>query len=165
MQPVQKITPNLWFDDQAEDAAKLYTSVFKNAKMGKITRYPKAAEEVSGKKAGSVLTVEFELEGMQFVALNGGPEFKFTEAVSFEISCADQAEVDYFWEKLIAGGGEESMCGWLKDRFGLSWQVVPKRLNEMLQDPDQKKVEAVTTAFLSMRKLDLKTLEEAYAKA
>jgi predicted 3-demethylubiquinone-9 3-methyltransferase (glyoxalase superfamily) len=161
---MRQLTPHLWFDDQAEDAAKFYTEIFKNSKILATARYPKAAEEVSGKPAGSVMTVEFEIEGQRFVALNGGPDFKFNESVSFMIPCADQAEVDYFWERLT-DGGEESVCGWLKDRFGLSWQVVPERLNEMLEDKDQRKVEAVTASFMNMRKLDLATLEEAYKAA
>jgi predicted 3-demethylubiquinone-9 3-methyltransferase (glyoxalase superfamily) len=162
---MRQLTPNLWFDNEAEEAAKFYTSIFENSRIHSIQRYPEAATEVSGKPAGSVLTVEFEIEGQRFVALNGGPEFKFNESVSFMIPCKDQREVDYFWSRLIDGGGEESMCGWLKDKFGLSWQVVPERLNEMMEDKDQKKVEAVTAAFLQMRKLDLATLEQAYKAA
>lgn len=161
---MRKIIPNLWFDNEAEEAAQHYVSIFKDARITKTTRYPEAATEVSGKPAGSVLTVEFEIEGQPFAALNGGPEFKFNEAVSFIIDCTDQAEVDYYWEKLTAGG-EESVCGWLKDKFGVSWQVVPARLNEMMDDPDQAKVEAVTAAFMPMKKLDLRVLEEAYARA
>lgn len=161
---MQQLIPHLWFDDQAEQAAKFYTSVFKDAKILNTVRYPKAAEEVSGKKAGSVMTVEFELNGQRFVALNGGPEFRFNESVSFMIPCADQKEVDYYWQRLTEGG-EESVCGWLKDRFGLSWQVVPERLSEMLEDGDERKVEAVTAAFLQMKKLDVATLEQAYKAA
>jgi predicted 3-demethylubiquinone-9 3-methyltransferase (glyoxalase superfamily) len=160
-----QLTPNLWFDTEAEDAAKLYTSVFPNSKITNTTYYPAAAEEVSGKKAGSVLTVEFELDGQKFVALNGGPDFKFSEAISFMIPCKDQKEIDFYWDRLTADGGEESMCGWLKDRFGLSWQVVPEQLDDMLADKDQKKVEAVTASFLQMRKLDIATLEQAYKAA
>ena len=162
---MRKIIPNLWFDNEAEEAANFYISVFKNGKINDITHYPESAVEVSGKPAGSVLTVDFEIDGNRFVALNGGPEFKFSEAVSFEIDCEDQAEVDYFWERLTSDGGEESMCGWLKDRFGLSWQVVPKRLNEMMSDKNPAKVEAVTAEFLKMRKLELEPLERAYASA
>ncbi len=125
----QKITPFLWFDDKAEEAAKFYTSIFKNSKIGKTTRYDDEAGEATGRPPGSVMTVEFELEGQQFVGLNGGPMFNFTEAVSFVVNCEDQKEVDYFWSKLSAGG-EESRCGWLKDKFGLSWQVVPTVLTE-----------------------------------
>lgn len=161
---MRTLTPNLWFDNEAEDAAKFYTSIFANSKINNIARYPEAATEVSGKPAGSVLTVDFEIEGQPFVALNGGPQFKFNESISFMIPCKDQAEVDYFWEKLT-DGGEESMCGWLKDRFGVSWQVVPERLNEMMSDADPKKVETVTAAFLPMRKLDIGVLERAYASA
>jgi len=120
---MQKITPFLWFDDQAEEAVKFYTSVFKNSKVGRILRYGEEAASKSGRPAGSVLTIEFEIEGQKFVALNGGPQFKFNESVSFVVNCETQEEVDYFWGKLIADGGEESQCGWLKDKFGLSWQV------------------------------------------
>ena len=162
---IMKIVPNLWFDNEAEDAAELYTSVFKNSKITSVTKNPEAAAEVDGKPAGSVLTVEFELDGNPFLALNGGPEFKFNESVSFAIECEDQQEVDYYWSKLTENGGEESMCGWLKDRFGLSWQVVPRRLNEIMADSDQKKVEAATAAWLQMRKLDIATIEKAYASA
>jgi len=161
---MQPLIPHLWFDDQAEEAAKFYTSVFKNSKILNTVRYPKAAEEVSGKKAGSVMTVEFEINGQRFIALNGGPEFTFNESISFMVPCADQQEVDYYWKRLTEGG-EESVCGWLKDRFGLSWQVVPRRLTEMLEDRDQAKVEAVTRAFMQMKKLDVATLEEAYRAA
>jgi predicted 3-demethylubiquinone-9 3-methyltransferase (glyoxalase superfamily) len=157
-----KITPYLWFDTEGEAAAKLYTSLFKNSRILRTTLYPKVAEEVSGKKAGDVMTVEFELDGMKFVALNGGPEFKHSEAISFSIECEDQAEVDHFWNGFTANGGEESACGWCKDPFGVSWQVVPRRLNEMMEDPDPAKVERVMGAFLPMRKLDLATLEAAY---
>ena len=159
-----ELVPHLWFDDQAEDAANFYTGIFKDSKILNTVRYPKAAEQVSGKKAGSVMTVEFELNGQRFVALNGGPDFKFNESISFMIPCADQKDIDYYWERLTAGG-EESACGWLKDKYGLSWQVVPERLDEMLEDANQAKVEAVTNAFLQMKKLDLATLETAYAGA
>jgi predicted 3-demethylubiquinone-9 3-methyltransferase (glyoxalase superfamily) len=160
---MQKITPFLWFDDQAEEAAKFYTTVFKNSKVGKITRYGEAAEKAAGRPAGSVMTVEFELEGQKFTALNGGPVFKFNESISFVVNCDTQEEVDYFWEKLTAGGGQESECGWLKDKFGLSWQVVPRALIDMLQDKDPKKSERVMKAMLQMQKLDIKTLKDAYA--
>ncbi|HET6615706.1 MAG TPA: VOC family protein [Dehalococcoidia bacterium] len=162
---MREIIPNLWFDNEAEEAAKLYTSIFKDGRINYVTRYPEAATEVSGKQAGSVLTVEFEIEGNKFVALNGGPEFKFNESISFIIECDGQEEIDYYWDRLTAGGGEESQCGWLKDKFGVSWQVTPRRLDEMLRDPDQRKVEAVTAAFLPMRKIDLATIERAYASA
>jgi predicted 3-demethylubiquinone-9 3-methyltransferase (glyoxalase superfamily) len=162
---MRQLVPNLWFDNEAEDAAKFYTSIFKDSKITNVSYYPEAATAVSGKPAGSVLTVDFELEGNRFTALNGGPEFKFNESISFVIECEDQREIDYFWERLTGDGGEESMCGWLKDRFGVSWQVVPKRLNDMMADKDQRKVEAVTAAFMPMRKLDLEQLERAYTSA
>jgi predicted 3-demethylubiquinone-9 3-methyltransferase (glyoxalase superfamily) len=157
----QKITPCLWFDDKAEEAAKLYTSIFKNSKIGKITRYDEEASEVSGRPKDSVMTVEFQLEGQEFVALNGGPLFKFTEAVSFMVNCETQEEVDYFWLKLSAGG-EESHCGWLKDKFGLSWQIVPIVLTEMLADKDTAKAQRVMHAMLQMDKIDIPTLQKAY---
>jgi Uncharacterized protein conserved in bacteria len=160
---MQKITPFLWFDDQAEEAAKFYTSVFKNSKVGKSTRYGKAAEKAAGRPAGSVMIVEFELEGQKFTALNGGPVFKFNESISFVVNCDTQEEVDYFWEKLSADGGQESECGWLKDKFGVSWQVVPTVLIEMLQDKDSEKSERVMKAMLQMQKIDIKKLNAAYA--
>ena len=159
---MQKITPFLWFDDQAEEAAKFYTSVFKNSKVGKSTCYGEAAEKAAGRPAGSVMTVEFELEGQKFTALNGGPVFKFNESISFVVNCDTQKEVDYFWEKLTADGGQESQCGWLKDKFGVSWQVVPRALIEMLRDKDSEKSERVMKAMLQMQKINIKTLEEAY---
>lgn len=157
-----KITPCLWFDGQAEDAAKFYVSVFKNAKLGRISRYSKAGNDVHGRPAGSVMTVEFELDGQNFVGLNGGPHFKFTEAVSFQIHCETQEEVDHYWAAL-SKGGEEGPCGWLKDKFGLSWQVVPTALIEMLTGPDAAKVERVTDAFLKMKKFDIAKLRQVYA--
>jgi predicted 3-demethylubiquinone-9 3-methyltransferase (glyoxalase superfamily) len=157
----QKITPFLWFEDQAEEAAKFYTSTFKNSKMGNITRYDEAAGKASGQPAGSVMTVTFQLEGQEFVALNGGPIFKFTEAVSFVVNCETQEEVDFFWSKLSAGG-EESHCGWLKDKFGLSWQIVPSVLMEMLADKDAAKAKRVTKAMLEMDKIDIPALKKAY---
>ncbi|HEX3279866.1 MAG TPA: VOC family protein [Pyrinomonadaceae bacterium] len=162
---MQKITPFLWFDDQAEEAVKFYTSIFKNSKVGKILRYGEEAAKVSqsGRPAGSVLTIEFEIEGQKFTALNGDPVFKFNESISFVVNCDTQKEVDYFWEKLTADGGQESQCGWLKDKFGLSWQVVPRALIDMLQDKDPKKSERVMKAMLQMQKLDIKTLKDAYA--
>ena len=135
---MQTITPFLWFDDEAEEAAKFYTSIFKNSKIGKITRYGKEGYEVHGRPAGTLMTVEFQIDGQKFVALNGGPQFKFTEAVSFSVDCKTQKEVDEFWEKLTEGG-EEGVCGWLKDKFGLSWQIHPTILGEMLADKDPKK--------------------------
>ena len=160
---MQKITPFLWFDDQAEEAAKFYTSIFKNSKVGKITRYGESAEKAAGRPAGSVMTVEFELEGQKFTALNGGPVFKFNESISFVMNCDTQEEVDFFWEKLSADGGQESQCGWLRDKFGVSWQVVPRALINMLQDKDPNKSERVMKAMLQMQKLDIKTLEDAHA--
>ena len=161
---MQKITPFLWFDDQAEEAAKFYTSIFKNSKVGKITRYGESAEKAARRPAGSVMTVEFELEGQKFTALNGGPVFKFNESISFVVNCDTQEEVDYFWEKLSADGGQESQCGWLKDKFGVSWQIVPTVLIEMLQDKDSEKSERVMKAMLQMQKIDIKTLKEAYER-
>jgi predicted 3-demethylubiquinone-9 3-methyltransferase (glyoxalase superfamily) len=142
---MQKITPFLWFDDQAEEAVKFYTSIFKNSKVGKVLRYDEEAAKISqsGRPPGSVLTLEFQIEGQNFVALNGGPAFKFNESISFVVNCETQEEVDYFWQKLTADGGNESQCGWLKDKFGVSWQVVPTVLIEMLQDKDPEKAEQV----------------------
>jgi len=159
---VQKITPFLWFDDQAEEAVKFYTSVFKNSKVGRILRYDEEAASKSGRPAGSVLTIEFEIEGQKFVALNGGPQFKFNESVSFVVNCETQEEVDYFWQKLTADGGEESQCGWLKDKFGLSWQVTPTVLIDMLHDKDSEKAERVMKAMLQMQKIDIEKLKAAY---
>jgi len=160
---MQKITPFLWFDHQAEEAAKFYTSVFKNSKVGRILRYDEASAKAAGRPVGSVLTIEFEIEGQKFTALNGGPEFKFNESVSFVVNCETQEEVDYLWEKLIAGGGQESACGWLKDKFGLSWQVTPTVLIEMLHDKNAKKAERVMKAMMQMQKIDIKKLNAAYA--
>jgi predicted 3-demethylubiquinone-9 3-methyltransferase (glyoxalase superfamily) len=157
----QKITPCLWFDDQAEDAAKFYVSVFKNSKLGEISRYGKEGFEIHGRKAGTVMTAEWEIEGQKFVGLNGGPQFKFSEAISFQIMCEDQKEIDYFWSKLTAGG-QEGPCGWLKDKFGLSWQVVPTALIDMLKGPDAAKSQRVTKAFLQMKKFDIAELKRAY---
>jgi predicted 3-demethylubiquinone-9 3-methyltransferase (glyoxalase superfamily) len=157
----QKITPFLWFDDKAEEAARFYTSIFKNSKVGKITRYDEEAAGPTGRPAGSVMTVDFELEGQEFVALNGGPMFRFTEAISFVVNCQSQEEVDYFWKKLAAGG-EESRCGWLKDKFGLSWQIVPTVLTEMLADKDTAKAKRVMRAMLQMDKIDIPALKKAY---
>ena len=154
---MQKIIPFLWFDNQAEEAMNFYTSIFKNSKVGNITRYGDAGP---GPK-GSVMTVSFELEGQEFTALNGGPEFKFTEAISFFVNCKSQEEVDELWEKLSAGG-EEGPCGWLKDKFGVSWQIVPTVLIEMLNDPDLEKSKRVTEAMLQMKKIDIQSLKQAY---
>ncbi|HVI34521.1 VOC family protein [Phenylobacterium sp.] len=154
-----KITPNLWFDANAEEAANFYVSIFPNSKVGKIARYT----EVGPGPAGTAVTVEWELDGQPFVGINGGPHFTFSEAVSMEIRCKDQAEVDYYWEKLLEGGGRESQCGWLKDRFGFSWQVTPQRLIDLITDEDTEVVKRVTTAMMQMVKLDVAKLEAAAA--
>jgi predicted 3-demethylubiquinone-9 3-methyltransferase (glyoxalase superfamily) len=161
---MQKITPFLWFDNQAEEAVNFYTSVFKNAKSGRIFRCTEEAAEKTGRPVGSVLTIEFEIEGQKFVALNGGPVFRFNESISFVINCETQKEVDYFWDKLTADGGEESACGWLKDKFGLSWQITPTVLIDMLHDSDQEKSERVMQAMLQMKKIDIKALQDAYER-
>jgi predicted 3-demethylubiquinone-9 3-methyltransferase (glyoxalase superfamily) len=158
---MQKITPFLWFSDNAEQAVKFYTSIFKNSKIGKIARYDEAGEKVAGRPAGSVMTVEFQIEGQEFIALNGGPIFKFNESVSFVLNCKTQKEVDYYWKKLTAGGGKEVQCGWLKDKFGLSWQIVPTVLGELLSSKDAAKPHRVMAAMLKMVKLDIKKLKEA----
>jgi predicted 3-demethylubiquinone-9 3-methyltransferase (glyoxalase superfamily) len=157
----QKISPCLWFDSEAEEAARFYVSIFKNSRMGKISRYGEEGFEIHGRPAGSVMAVEFELDGQKFSGLNGGPHFKFTEAISFQVHCSDQTEVDYYWSKLSAGG-QEVQCGWLKDKYGLSWQVVPTVLFEMLMDPDSRKTARVTKAFLQMKKFDIAALRRAY---
>jgi predicted 3-demethylubiquinone-9 3-methyltransferase (glyoxalase superfamily) len=157
----QRITPCLWFDTQAEDAAKWYVAIFKNSRILRTSRYGKEGHEIHGREAGSVMTVEFEIEGQRFVALNGGPQFKFNEAVSFQVHCGTQEEIDHYWSKLTEDG-EEGPCGWLKDRYGVSWQVVPAILPEMLMDPDPEKSGRVTKAFLQMRKFDIEALERAY---
>lgn len=154
----QKITPCLWFDDQAEVAAKFYVSVFKNSEILDISRFGDAGP----RPAGMAMTASFRLDGQEFLALNGGPEFKFTEAISFSIDCASQKEVDYFWEKL-SEGGEPGPCGWLKDKFGLSWQVVPAILPKLLQDEDHERANRVMQAMLQMSKIDIAKLERAYA--
>jgi predicted 3-demethylubiquinone-9 3-methyltransferase (glyoxalase superfamily) len=159
---MQKITPFLWFDHQAEEAVQFYTSVFKNSKVGRILRYDEEAASKSGRPAGSVLTIEFKIEGQKFVALNGGPQFKFNESVSFVVNCETQKEVNYFWEKLTADGGQESACGWLKDKFGLSWQVTPTVLIDMLHDKDSEKAERVMKAMLQMQRIDIDKLKAAY---
>jgi predicted 3-demethylubiquinone-9 3-methyltransferase (glyoxalase superfamily) len=160
---MQKITPCLWFDGKAEEAAKFYVSIFKDSKIGNVTRYGKEGYEIHGGKAGSVLTVDFEIEGQKFVALNGGPIFKFNEAISFQVRCETQKEVDYYWEKLSEGGDEQAQqCGWLKDKYGVSWQITPIVLEKMLQDKDTKKSDRVMKALLQMRKLDITTLMQAY---
>jgi predicted 3-demethylubiquinone-9 3-methyltransferase (glyoxalase superfamily) len=155
------ITPFLWFDNKAEEAANFYISIFKNSRIEKVTRYREAAANASGRPPGSVMTVVFQLNGQEFIALNGGPHFQFTEAVSFVVNCDTQAEIDEFWEKLSAGG-QESQCGWLKDKYGLSWQIVPAHIERWLSDEDPEKSARVMAAVLQMRKLDLEKLQDAY---
>ena len=154
---MQKIVPFLWFDDQAEQAVKFYTSIFENSKAGRIAHYSGAGPGPKGK----VMTVSFQLEGLEFTALNGGPEFPFTEAISFVVNCETQAEVDYFWEKL-SEEGEKGQCGWLKDKFGVSWQIVPTILLKMLDDPDAEKASRVAKTMLQMTHLDIQKLKQAY---
>jgi predicted 3-demethylubiquinone-9 3-methyltransferase (glyoxalase superfamily) len=158
---MQKITPNLWYDTQVEEAANFYVSIFKNSKLGKITRYGKEGFEVHGMPEGTVMTVEFELDGQQFLGLNGGPHFKFNEAISFIIDCDGQEEVDYFWNKFTENGGEPGPCGWIKDQFGLSWQVVPRILNELLESSDKAKAGRAMKAMLQMKKIIVADLEAA----
>ena len=154
--PQQRVTPNLWFDTQAEEAAEFYCSIFPNSRIVSVARYPEGAPG----PAGEVMTVEYELDGQRYLHINGGPEFTFSEAVSFQINCADQAEVDHYWAKLV-DGGEESQCGWLKDRYGFSWQVVPAGMAELLDDPDPGRAQRAMQAMLTMRKLDLAELRRA----
>jgi len=158
---LQRITPFLWFDDDAEEAVKLYASIFKSSRIGNVTRYDDEGAQAAGRPKGSVMTVPFELEGQAFTALNGGPHFKFTAAISFVVNCETQEEVDYFWEKLSAGG-QEVQCGWLTDRFGVSWQVVPTVLVELLQDKDPEKSKRVMAAMLKMKKIEIAALKRAY---
>jgi predicted 3-demethylubiquinone-9 3-methyltransferase (glyoxalase superfamily) len=158
---MQKITPCLWFDHEAEEAAKFYTSIFKNSKMGPVTRYGEAGADGAGMPKGSVMTVTFEIAGQEFVALNGGPIFKFSEAISLMVKCETQQEIDEMWEKL-SEGGEEGPCGWLKDKYGLSWQIVSPVWDDMLRDKDAEKSERVMKAFLEMTKPDIKTITQAY---
>jgi predicted 3-demethylubiquinone-9 3-methyltransferase (glyoxalase superfamily) len=163
VQNSQKITPCLWFDNQAEDAAKFYTTIFKNSSIVNTTRYGEAGQEVHGKPPGSVMTVAFVLDGQAFTALNGGPIFKFNEAISFQINCETQEEVNYYWEKLSDGGDEKAQqCGWLKDKYGASWQVVPTVLPQMLNDARAEKSQRVMTEMLRMKKLDIEKLTRAY---
>jgi len=157
-----KITPFLWFDSRAEEAASFYVSIFDNSRIVGSARYDEASSQASGRPVGSVMTVDFELDGQAFTALNGGPLFKFSEAVSFAVNCESQTEVDHFWEKLSAGG-EEGPCGWLKDRYGLSWQVVPTVLNEMLQDRDPEKAKRAMATMLTMKKFDIAALQRAHS--
>ena len=166
MQITQRITPCLWFDDQAEEAAGFYTGVFENSRILAVTRYGDAGREIHGRPAGSVMTVAFELDGQPFTALNGGPVFTFNEAISFQINCRTQDEVDHYWDKLSAGGDPQAQqCGWLKDRFGVSWQVVPEVLIEMLGSADAVKSQRAMQAMLQMKKIDIDELRRAYDKA
>jgi predicted 3-demethylubiquinone-9 3-methyltransferase (glyoxalase superfamily) len=158
---MQEITPFLWFNNQAEEALNFYTSIFKNSKKLSVTRYGEAGAKAAGRPKGSVMTVVFELEGQEFIALNGGPVFTFSPAISFVVNCEMQEELDELWEKL-SEGGEKEQCGWLKDKFGVSWQIVPTVLGEMLQDKDPKKSEKVMEALLRMDKIDIETLKQAY---
>jgi len=160
MQIKSKIVPCLWFDDQAEEAAKFYTSIFKGSKINKTNHYTEAGREVHGRKAGSVMTVAFELAGQPFTALNGGPAFKFSEAISFQVNCETQDEIDYFWSKL-SEGGQEGPCGWLKDRFGVSWQIMPTMMGDFFADGDPKKSGRVMKAMLKMKKLNIAELKRA----
>jgi predicted 3-demethylubiquinone-9 3-methyltransferase (glyoxalase superfamily) len=163
MKFIRPITPCLWFDDQAEEAARLYTGIFPNSRIIKVIRYGKAGHDIHGQAAGRVMTVTFELDGQPYTALNGGPVFKFNEAISFQVLCDTQQDVDYYWEKLSAGGDPKAQqCGWLKDRFGLSWQVTPTILADMLADPDTVRSERAMEAMLKMKKFDIAALERAY---
>jgi len=161
---MNRITPCLWFDDQAEEAARFYTSIFPNSRTGNITRYGKEGFDIHGRPAGSVMTVEFELDGQPFTALNGGPVFRFNEAISLQVDCETQAEVDHFWDKLSDGGDKTAQqCGWLKDRYGVSWQIVPTILRQMLQKPDNTASDSIMKTLLQMKKLDIAGLKRAYA--
>ena len=160
---VRRIAPCLWFDDQADEAAQFYTSIFRNSRIGRTARYGEAGHEFHGKAPGTVMTVEFELEGQPFTGLNGGPVFKFNEAISLQVICETQEEVDYYWEKLSEGGDEKAQqCGWLKDKFGVSWQVVPVIVSELVSDPDPEKSQRAMQAVLQMKKLDIAELKRAY---
>jgi len=167
MATIQKISPNLWFDNQAEEAANFYVSIFKNSKIEKINRYSKVGFEIHKKPAGSVMTVRFSLGGQNFIALNGGPDFKFNEAISFVITCETQEEIDYYWTKLSEGGDKKAQqCGWLKDKYGLSWQVVPSIIENLFDDSESDKSQRAMDAVLKMKKLDIESLEKAaYGKA
>jgi predicted 3-demethylubiquinone-9 3-methyltransferase (glyoxalase superfamily) len=160
---MQRIVTHLWFDTQAEEAARFYVSLFKNSRIKGIARYPKSAEAVAGKPAGSIMTVEFELDGHQYIALNGGPQFKFTEAVSLLVECESQDELDRLYAGLLEGGGQEQACGWIKDKFGLSWQISHVALEKLVYDPDPAKVDRVMQAMLKMKKLDVARLQQAAA--
>jgi predicted 3-demethylubiquinone-9 3-methyltransferase (glyoxalase superfamily) len=164
MPVIQKITPCLWFDDQAEEAVGFYTSIFKNSRIVGMSRYGEEGREIHGKPAGTVMTVAFELDGQAFTALNGGPIFKFNEAISLQVSCETQQEVDHYWTALSQGGDPNAQqCGWLKDRYGLSWQIVPRVLVEMMSGPSSEKSERVMKAMLQMKKIDIDGLKRAYA--
>jgi predicted 3-demethylubiquinone-9 3-methyltransferase (glyoxalase superfamily) len=164
MSDLQRITPCLWFDDQAEAAAAFYTGIFRNSRIVSVARYGEAGREIHGKPPGSVMVVAFELEGQTFTALNGGPVFKFNEAISFQVNCETQEEVDDYWEKLSAGGDPAAQqCGWLKDKYGVSWQIVPAVLPKLLGDPASEKSQRAMMAMLQMKKLDIAKLEQAYA--
>jgi predicted 3-demethylubiquinone-9 3-methyltransferase (glyoxalase superfamily) len=158
---MQKISPCLWFDNNAEDAVQFYVSIFKNAKVGNVTRYGKEGYEIHKKKEGTVMTIDFEIEGQKFLALNGGPIFKFNEAISFQIYCDTQEEIDYYWEKLSADPKAEQ-CGWLKDKYGVSWQIVPTAMDDMMQNGTPEQIARVTQAFLKMKKFDIVELQKAY---
>ena len=158
---MQKITPFLWFDNNAEEAANFYVSIFKNSKIGSITRYGEEAAKVSGRPKGTVMIVTFQLDGQEFVALNGGPHFTFSEAISFVVNCETQEEVDKLWEKL-SEGGEKVQCGWLKDKYGISWQIVPTILGKLVSDPDPVKSQRVMQAMLQMKKIEIEGLKKAY---
>lgn len=160
---IQRITPCLWFDTQAEEAARFYTSIFKNSKIGRISRYGKAGFEMHRRPEGSVMTVEFEIGGQTFVGLNGGPIFKFNEAISFQVECETQEEIDYYWEKLSEGGDKQAQqCGWLKDKYGVSWQIVPRAMGELVGDPGSEKSQRAMNTMLQMKKLNLADLKRAY---
>jgi len=164
VQVIQKIAPCLWFDDQAEEAVAFYTAIFRDSRTVKVARSGEAGHEIHGRPAGTVMTVAFELEGQAFTALNGGPIFKFNEAISFQVNCETQGEVDYYWEKLSEGGDARAQqCGWLKDKYGVSWQVVPRALVELLNDPDSEKSGRVMEAMLRMKKIDIDALKRAAA--
>jgi predicted 3-demethylubiquinone-9 3-methyltransferase (glyoxalase superfamily) len=158
---MQTITPFLWFDNQAEEAVNFYVSIFKNSSVGKMARYDKVSAAASGRPEGSVMTASFKINGQDFIALNGGPVFQFTEAISFVIGCDSQEEIDYYWDKLTGNGGTESQCGWLKDRFGLSWQVVPNKMAQLIAGPDSAKSQRAMAAMMKMKKLVIADLENA----
>jgi predicted 3-demethylubiquinone-9 3-methyltransferase (glyoxalase superfamily) len=166
MAKLQRIRPCLWFDNKAEEAARFYTGIFRNSEITAITRYSSAGFETHKKPAGSVMTVQFELDGQRFTALNGGPDFKFNEAISLEVHCETQEEIDYYWEKLGAGGDPAAqVCGWLKDRYGVSWQIVPANVYKLYEDSDSPGAQAAMEALLKMKKLDMAALQEAYDSA